>query len=408
MKKENGIWVMRLLWTVYFIFITAVCRLPLCAYAKDAACRMPDRPEAAGEGLVGILGSPAGRVAAADTNGMEYRNYLQRVEGIGQISELSDQGFRVIESQVFCIELERFGEVSFIPALDERYHRLVIFLAGEDGSIVYRTQELVTNYRIRGKMMQSTRGIAGVAFQDVNGDGLTDILLITSCVDEGSFPVKRTVRVGDVLFQNGQGFYRDWRLSDEINRFGMNKSLKLMTAFVMDGDSTEFLYTAVTLEELLSHGFEIIPEQCYWREFEKLGRLRVVPGTFRVAGYDMFLIYLVNERGNIVWSFQPMGDYDNLYALRGMTCKDVDGDGMKDLVVLARYSREDDRGGMVVESDYEIYYQRTGGFDTDTGFKATYRCNDTDTVEELVERARAFWGWSVEDGRIDDKDIDRR
>ena len=91
-----------------------------------------------------------------------------------------------------------------------------------------------------------------------------------------------------------------------------------------------------------------------------------------------------------------------------MTCKDVDGDGMKDLVVLARYSREDDRGGMVVESDYEIYYQRTGGFDTDTGFKATYRCNDTDTVEELVERARAFWGWSVEDGRIDDKDIDRR
>lgn len=188
----------------------------------------------------------------------------------------------------------------------------------------------------------------------------------------------------------------------------MNKSLKLMTAFVTDGDSTEFLYTAVTLEELLSHGFTIITEQCYWRDFEKLGRLRVVPGTFRAAGYDIFFIYLVNEQGNIVWSFQPMGDYDNLYALRGMTCRDVDGDGMKDLVVLARYSREDDRGGMAVESDYEIYYQRTGGFDTDTGFKATYRCGDTDTVEELVERARAFWGWSVEGGRIDDKNIDRR
>ena len=32
-----------------------------------------------------------------------------------------------------------------------------------------------------------------------------------------------------------------------------------------------------------------------------------------------------------------MGDYDNLYSLKGMTGKDVDGDGMKDLVVFARF-----------------------------------------------------------------------
>lgn len=389
MKKENFIRKMRRLFLAGLIL--AVCILPgLRADAKEEA----DRPEAAGEGLVGLLGSPAATVAAADTTGMEYRSYLQRVEGIDRISELPDRGFTVIESQVFRVELENFGEVSFVPALDERYHRLVVFLEGQDGSILYRTQELAANYLARGKMMQAAKGIAGVSFQDVNGDGLTDILLIASCTDEGAFPAKRVVRVGDVLFQDGRGFYRDWRLSDEINRFGMNKSLKLMAAFVMDGDSTEFLYTAVTLEELLSHGFEIIKEQCYVREFEKLGRLRVVPGTFRAAGYDMFFIYLVNEQGNIAWSFQPMGDYDNLYALRGMTCRDVDGDGMKDIVVLARYSREDDRGGMTVESDYEIYYQRTGGFDTDTGFKATYRCEDTDTVEELVEKARAYWGWS--------------
>ena len=174
----------------------------------------------------------------------------------------------------------------------------------------------------------------------------------------------------------------------------MSKSLKLMQAFVEDGDSTEFLYTAVTLEELLNHGFTIITEQCHWRDFEKAGRLRVVPGTFRMAGYDVFLIYLVNEQGNIVWSFQPMENYDNLYALRGVTCRDIDGDGLKDIVVLARYSMEDDGGGMSVKSDYEIYYQRTDGFDADTGFKKEYRCGEEDTMEELVGKARAFWGWS--------------
>lgn len=57
-----------------------------------------------------------------------------------------------------------------------------------------------------------------------------------------------------------------------------------------------------------------------------------------LADCSVFMIYLVDEQGNIVWSFQPMGDYDNLYALKGITCKDIDGDGMKDLLVLARYN----------------------------------------------------------------------
>ena len=354
-----------------------------------------DRPEAAGEGLIGLTGSQAGSaLETVDTTGAEYRNYMRRLNGVESVSDLADQGFEPIESQIFQVTLENFGEVTFIPALDTRYRRLALFLTGETGAVLYRTEQLETNYRVRGRMKQATKGIAGVSFQDVNKDGLTDILLITVCAGSGDAAQEKNGRVGDVLFQGTDGFYRDWRLSDKINRFGMSKSLKLMRAFVEDGDSTEFLYTAVTLEELLSHGFEIITEQCHWRSFEKAGRLQVVPGTFRMAGYDVFLIYLVNEQGNIMWSFQPMENYDNLYALRGVTCRDIDGDGLKDIVVLARYSTEDDAGGMRVESDYVIYYQRTDGFDADTGFKKHYRCAEEDTLEELVKRARAWWGWS--------------
>ena len=121
----------------------------------------------------------------------------------------------------------------------------------------------------------------------------------------------------------------------------------------------------------------------------------MTPGTYRIADYDIFMIYLVNEQGDIVSVLQPMGEYDNLYALKGVTCRDIDGDGLKDIVILARYSYEGEAGELIVESDYRIYYQRTGGFVPDTEIRDTYRCGDEDTMEILVEKARAYWGWQT-------------
>ncbi len=91
-----------------------------------------------------------------------------------------------------------------------------------------------------------------------------------------------------------------------------------------------------------------------------------------------------------------MGDFDNLYALKGITCKDIDGDGMKDLLVLARYNYAGNEGNPVPICDYRIYYQRTDGFVEDTEVKKKLSCGEEDTAAELVEKARAYWGWSKE------------
>ena len=182
-----------------------------------------------------------------------------------------------------------------------------------------------------------------------------------------------------------------------IFKIAAPKNANCIISFVRDGCSTEFLYMATTLDELLNNGFEIIEEQSYTRNFEKLGKLKTVPGIFKLSEYAVFMIYLVDEQGDIVWSFQPMEDYDNLYSLKGITGKDVDGDGMKDLVVLARYSREDSEGKLVVESDCSIYYQRTGAFDRDRDFENYYTCTEDDTLEELVKKIREYWGWKVEE-----------
>jgi len=91
-----------------------------------------------------------------------------------------------------------------------------------------------------------------------------------------------------------------------------------------------------------------------------------------------------------------MGDYDSLYSLKGISGKDLDGDGMKDLVVLARYTREDSSGESGVKSSCSIYYQRTAGFDMDTEFEKYYQCTEEDTMEELVRKIREYWGWQAE------------
>lgn len=336
--------------------------------------------------------SPEETVSSEETAGL-YREYRDRLNGIKNSSELAENGFRIVRWQMFPVWLENLGEVTFIPAMEESYQRLALFFADEEGNIVFRTDQLACNFTGLGEMKQDNTGIAAVSFQDVDEDGLTDIVLITTAGKEAK---GGAYKVGDVLYQKGQGFYRDWRVSDKINRFGMNKSVDFITAYAREGKSTEFLYTAATLEELRQNGFSVISEQSYWRDFEKLGRLLVVPGSISIADYEIFMIYLVNEQGYIVWSFQPMGSYDNLYALRGTSCRDIDGDGLKDLVVLARYSREGVQGELVVESDYSVYYQRTGGFSEDREIKDACPYEDGDTMEKLVEKLRSCWGWQTQ------------
>lgn len=327
----------------------------------------------------------------------EYEAYYDRLMSIEDQSGIADSGFRVVEDQIFALEPDEEDSILVVPAFDEQYNRLALFIVDVNGQILYRTEQLETNYCVRGRMRQPVQSIAAVSFQDLNRDGRMDIILITSCVNESGVYAGKTYKVGDVLFQskNGNNFYRDYRISDKINRFGMNKSAESITAFVRDGNSTEFLYTASTLRELQRNQFRIIREQCYFRTFGKLGKLQVTPGTYRIADYDVFMIYLVNEQGDIVSILQPMGEYDNLYALKGVTCRDIDGDGLKDIVVLARYSYEGEAGELLIESDYRIYYQRTGGFVPDTEIRDTYRCSDEDTMEILVEKARDYWGWQT-------------
>ena len=65
--------------------------------------------------------------------------------------------------------------------------------------------------------------------------------------------------------------------------------------------------------------------------------------------------------------------------------------------MFAKYSYEDENHKLAVASDYSIYYQRTGGVLADTEIKGKYQCSEEDTMQTLVEKARAYWGWKTDD-----------
>lgn len=325
----------------------------------------------------------------------KYRDFLERLEAVRNIRETAEHGFAVIEEQSFPFEMEGKREVSLVPAMDKESRRLVLFFAGPDGEIVFATEQLEVNQQIPGSLKQGTQKVAAVSFPDLDGDGLSDVVLIALCNtrEDGTGMI---VKVGDVLFQRQGGFYRDWRLSDRINRFGMNKSVKMVLSFVREGDSAGVFYRAATLKELKEHGFAADERHSFRQSFEKLGDLFVVPGYYRMAEYHICMVCLVNEQGNLVWSAQPMGEFENLYEILEIDSRDIDGDGLKDLAVLARYTSDAPDGSMMTEKDYTIYYQRTGGFLEDTELKSRYQCTEETVMDELVELARSYWGWGTE------------
>ncbi len=330
-----------------------------------------------------------------------YQAYEADFAAIETTADIEENGFYVIEEQSFPVILESFGEeeVSFLPVMDWKYHRLAVIIADQEGRVLFKTNQLETNNRRPGELEQLTKDIAAVSFRDLNGDGLTDIILITHCENKEGDYAGNPYKVGDVLFQAQGGFYRDWRISDKINRFSMNKGIDCIEAYVRDGNSTEILYTATTLDELLDNGFQVIQEQSYRRRFEKQGFLKIVPGVIRLGRYDIFMIFLVNDQGSIVFSLQPMGDYDSLYAMRGMTCQDMDGDGMKDIVILGKYTYSGPGGEAMMDVKCSIYYQRTDGFAEDKEFNNYHPCTEEDRVSNLVGLIREYWGWTVKDGQ---------
>ena len=301
---------------------------------------------------------------ANDANA-SYNAYKKSFDNVQAERDITKNGFRIIETQVFDIDHAALGLLSLIPAIHPDLNRLALFFVRKNGSVAFKTDDLMGNTWLKGQTIQTTLDVSSLAFRDLNGDGSDDIVILCVCKNESGPYTDKTYQVADVLFQSKEGFYRDPRISDKINRFDMNKTDWAVIAFVRDGISMEFLFTAKTLDELLANGFKKISFQSFPERFEKFGVVDVVSGYFTMAGQNYLMVYLIDQNGKICWNFQPMQDHVNFYAIESLSFPDIDKDGNKDFLIIAQYADYDAKGKVVIKKDYNLYVQRSGYFQED-------------------------------------------
>lgn len=345
--------------------------------------------------LTTFLAPTSGAYASAPT----ATSYLDQFNSINTLDDVVAGGYITLDTthiiDSFSMNNGSNGEkieIDMYAAVHTELGRSAIFFADSDGNIIYKIEDLECNYFQKGSLYQPNIAIAAIGTRDVNYDGLMDILLITHCQFDG---VK--FKMGDILFQNADsnGFYRDWRVSDKINRFSMNKDIDMMAAFAGSGQSSEFLYSSSTMDELIEGNFRPLKYQTFDADFEKFGTVQVVPGTYKMGSHYIFILYLVDGEGRVLWNFQAMRGYDNFSQMTGISFKDVDGDGWADLSVLAEYKNLDDHNDTYAVTDFSIYYQRDGYFFEDTDFHNEFvgKLTGSETMDDVVQAARKYWGW---------------
>ncbi|WP_242975962.1 hypothetical protein [Desulfosporosinus sp. FKB] len=129
------------------------------------------------------------------------------------------KGFSSIEKQSFMVNLNSWGNVKFVSGkLTGGSHVPVEFyLTDKEGDIFYDFAATLP-YRV---------DVKAVSFEDVNKDGLKDIIIIVNDEDDTSNCL------ATVYFQKADGsFANDLKLDQEINESGNNKEVKIVRTFL--------------------------------------------------------------------------------------------------------------------------------------------------------------------------------
>jgi len=127
-------------------------------------------------------------------------------------------GFSPFKDQSFTVELNSWGTVKFVSGkiLGGNHIPTVAFLTSKDGDIYYDLNYIPNNVEFYA-----------VSFQDVNKDGLKDIIIIYGV--EEYVPEDCYVKI---FSQNANGLFSIDKLTGEINDSVKNKDIKSITDYL--------------------------------------------------------------------------------------------------------------------------------------------------------------------------------
>ena len=145
-----------------------------------------------------------------------------------KFSDFKESGFEVIEDQSFEIELNNFGRVRFVSGCKNNEYdipKIYFYLVDMKGYIKYTFPEFYGNEWAFSELK-------AIAFEDVNKDGLKDVIVISEYIlghgENAAVPFK----VAGVYLQKDSEFVSVDSLNNEINASKNNNTIKEVTEFL--------------------------------------------------------------------------------------------------------------------------------------------------------------------------------
>lgn len=133
------------------------------------------------------------------------------------------EGFTPFADQCFNVNLDSWGKVKFVSGIITGLNHLptVFYLTDNDENILYDFDSPLPYYA----------DIKAVSFEDLNNDGLKDIIIIATV--DYQVPVGKGEPIAEVYLQSSDGsFTRDAKLVSQINTSGNNKDVQSVKDFL--------------------------------------------------------------------------------------------------------------------------------------------------------------------------------
>jgi hypothetical protein len=145
------------------------------------------------------------------------------------------------------------------------------------------------------------------------------------------------------------------------------------------------------IAELQKKGLEIIEGQSFLVELGEFGKVRFVSSQLLDNDKYKLLFFLVDHKGNIVYEFSDFVDNKMwiLSELKAVSFKDLNKDGLNEIIVIADYMTGIGKDGAVPFHFSRIYFRKDKGFSNfpklDTEINDAQKNENIDMVIKFVE-----------------------
>lgn len=116
------------------------------------------------------------------------------------------------------------------------------------------------------------------------------------------------------------------------------------------------------LNDLKKNGLEVIKNQSFEIELKKWGKVKFVTAT--LSTNPKLVFFLVDDKGTVLYSFSDLVENSgwNLSEVRAVSFRDVNKDGLKDIMIIADYITGVGKTGVIPFHQSKIYFQKENKF----------------------------------------------